>query len=87
MKVYVHYDYSGAVHSLVVSNAPADHIPMLSPGPGLFVAEVEGEVPGLESEPDERALEAISKIATTFRVATPVPRCKLVRVSDIESYP
>jgi hypothetical protein len=78
MKVYVHYDYSGAVHSLIVVNAPVDRIPMLAPGPGLFVAEVEGEILGLKSEPDERDLEALSKIAETLRVATPIPRCKLV---------
>ena len=79
MKVFVHYDFSGAVHSLIVANAPADRIPMLTPGPGLFVAEVEGEVPGLKPEPDERDLEALGKIAETLRVATPIPRCTLVR--------
>jgi hypothetical protein len=78
MKAYVHYDYSGAVHSLIVANAPADRIPMLAPGPGLFVAEVEGEIPGLKTEPDERDLEALDKLAETLRVATPIPRCKLV---------
>jgi hypothetical protein len=78
MKVYVHHDYSGAVHSLIVANAPADRIPMLAPGPGLFVAEVEGDVPGLKPELDESDLEALRKIAQTLRVATPILRCKLV---------
>ena len=26
MKVYVHYDYSGAIHALIAVNAPADRI-------------------------------------------------------------
>jgi hypothetical protein len=78
MKVYVHYDYSGAVHSLIAVNAPADRTPMLAPKPGLFVAEVEGEVPGLKPDPDEADLEALRKIAQTLRVATPTPHCKLV---------
>jgi hypothetical protein len=78
MKVYVHHDHAGAVHSLIVSNAPADRIPMLTPGPDLFVAEVEGEVPGLKSEPNDRDLDALRQIVETLRVATPIPRCKLV---------
>ncbi len=78
MKIYVHHDSSGAVHSLIVANVPADRIPMLAPGPGLFVAEVEGDVPGLKPELDESDLEALRKIAQTLRVATPIPRCKLV---------
>ena len=78
MKVYVHYDYSGAIHSLVAVNAPADRTSMLAPGPGLFVAEVEGEVPGLKPDPDESDLVALRKIAQNLRVATPIPRCKLV---------
>jgi hypothetical protein len=79
MKVYVHYDSSGAIHGLIAVNAPADRIPMLATGPGLFVAEAEGEVPRLKPEPDESDLEALRKIAQTLRVATPIPRCKLVR--------
>ena len=78
MKVYVHYDYSGAVHSLIVVDAPADQIPMLALAPGLFVAEVEGEVPGLKPDPDEADLKALRKNLQTLRVATPIPRCKLV---------
>ncbi len=78
MKVYVHYDRSGAIHGLIAVNAPADRIPMLTPEPGLFVAEVEGEIPGLKPDPDESDLEALRKIAQTLRVATPIPRCKLV---------
>ena len=78
MKVYVHYDHSGAIHSLISVNAPADRIQTLAPEPGFFVAEVEGEIPGLKPEPGESDLEALRKIAQTLRVATPSPRCKLV---------
>ena len=78
MKVYVHYDHSGAIHGLITVNAPADRIPMLAPGTGLFVAEVEGEFPGLKPELAESDLEALRKTAQTLRVSTPVPRCKLV---------
>ena len=80
MKVYVHYDSSGAIHGLIAVNAPADRMPMLTPKAGLFVAEVEGAVPGWKprktGEPDMKALH---EIAQTLRVATPIPRCKLVR--------
>jgi hypothetical protein len=79
MKVYVHYDGSGAIHGLITVNAPEDRIPMLAPGPGLFVAEVEGEIPGLKNAPDGSDMEALRKIAQTLRVATPNPCCRLVR--------
>ena len=78
MKVYVHYDGSGAIHSLISVNAPADHFPMLAPEPGLFVAEVEGESLGLKPESGESHMEALRKVAQTLRVATPGPHCKLV---------
>jgi hypothetical protein len=78
MKVYVHYDHSGAIHALITVNAPADHVPMLTPDPGLFVAEIEGEVPGLKPHPEASDLETLRKIAQTLRVDTPMPRCKLV---------
>jgi hypothetical protein len=78
MKVYVHYDSSGAIHDLIAVDAPADRIAMLAPQPGLFVAEVEGKVPGLKPEPDKSDPEALRKSLQTLRVATPIPRCKLV---------
>ncbi len=31
MKVYVHYDHSGAIHSVTSVDAPADGVPMLTP--------------------------------------------------------
>ena len=78
MKVYVHYDSSGAIHDLIAVDAPADRIPMLAPKPGLFVAEVEGDFPGLKPNPDEADIESLRKSLQTLRVATPIPRCKLV---------
>lgn len=79
MKVYVHYDASGAIHSLVAVNAPADHMPALAPEPGLLVAEVEGKVPGWKYKDKLPDLEALRQVAQTLRVATPVSRCKLVK--------
>jgi hypothetical protein len=81
MKVYVHYDSSGAIHGLIAVNAPADRMPILTPKAGLFVAEVEGKVPGWKYETGEPDLKALREIAQTLRVATPIPRCKLVRKS------
>ena len=78
MKAFVHYDYSGAIHGLVAVDTPADRIPMLVPGPGLFVAEVDVEVLGLKPKTDKLDLEALRKCAQTLRVAEPIPRCKLV---------
>jgi hypothetical protein len=78
MKVYVHYDCSGGIHDLIAVDAPADRIPMLAPKPGLFVAEVEGDVPGLKPDPDEADVAALRKNLQTLRVATPIPRCKFV---------
>lgn len=79
MKVYVHYDSSGVIHGLIAVNAPADRMPMLAPKAGLFVAEVEGKVPGWKHETGEPDMKALHEIAQTLRVATPIPRCKLVR--------
>jgi hypothetical protein len=78
MKAYVHYDSSGAIHDLIVVDAPADRIAMLAPQPGLFVAEVEGKVPGLKPEPDKTDPEELRKSLQTLRVAIPIPCCKLV---------
>jgi hypothetical protein len=78
MKAYVHYDRFGAIHGLITVNAPDDRIPMLAPAPGLFVAEVEGDIPGLKLETGEPDLDAVRKIVQTLQVATPIPRCKLV---------
>ena len=64
--------------TLVVVNAPEGISPMLTPKPGLFVAEVEGEVEGLKLEPKAADLEALRKVVKNLRVATPVTRCKLV---------
>jgi len=49
MKVYVHYDSSGAIHDLIAVDAPEIASAMLAPQPGLFVAEVEGKDPWFEA--------------------------------------
>jgi hypothetical protein len=79
MKVYVHYDSSGAVHSLVAVNTPEGSSAMLTPRPGLFVAELDGEVEGLKLKPDARELEALRDMVKELRVPTSPPRCTLVR--------
>jgi hypothetical protein len=78
MKFYVHYDCSGAIHGLITVDAPADRMPMFVPEPGLFLGEVEGDIPGWKHETDQPDMEALRKIAQTLRVATPIPLCKLV---------
>lgn len=79
MKVYVHYDASGAIHSLVAVDAPADHMPSMVPEPGLLVGEVDGKVPGWKYKGEVPDLEGLRQVAHTLRVATPVSLCKLVK--------
>ena len=42
MKLSVHHDATGAIHSIVTVNAPKQFHAMLTPKAGLLVAEVEG---------------------------------------------
>ena len=79
MTVYAHYDSSGTIHALVVVNAPEGTSPMLTPKPGLFVAEIEGEVEGLNLNPEaaDADLETLRTVIQNLRVATPIPRCRL----------
>jgi hypothetical protein len=79
MKVYAHHDASGAIHGLVVVDAPEERTPMLAPRPGHFVGEIEGRVPGWKHKPGQPGLEALRKVAENLRVDTPIGRCKLVR--------
>jgi hypothetical protein len=75
MKIFAHYDSTGAIQSLVVVNAPEGHGPMLAPKPGLFVAEVEG----LKLKSETPDVETLREIARTHKVASPSPRCTLVK--------
>jgi hypothetical protein len=77
MKVYVHHDETGTIHSLVFVDAPASAGAMLAPRPGEFVTEVEGLKDKLGAgEPD---VEALREIAKRHKVSTAVPRSKLAK--------
>jgi hypothetical protein len=74
MKLFVHHDATGAIHSIVTVHAPERVGLMLTPAPGLFVAEIEGT----KVKPGVPDVEELRKIAKTHEVATP-NRCKLTK--------
>ena len=78
MKFFVHYDSSGAIRSVVAVDTPGARSPMLSPRPGLFVAELEGGIPELKLRPTLEELQSMRKVVRNLRVET-TPHCKLVR--------
>jgi hypothetical protein len=66
MKLFVHHDATGAIRSIVTVNAPSQFNAMLTPKPGLLVAEVEGtEIKAGAS------VEELRKIGKAQRVVTP----------------
>jgi hypothetical protein len=66
MKLFAHYDATGAIRSIVTVNAPSQFHAMLTPKPGLSVAEVEGtEIKA------NATVEELRKIGKEKRVATP----------------
>lgn len=69
MKSYAHYDAEGAIHALIVGEAPAGFELRQVPQPGMHFGEVEGV-----KLSDPRDAEAIRKIAETHRVAVSAPR-------------
>jgi hypothetical protein len=75
MKLFVHHDTTGTIRSLIIVNAPEKVSLMLTPNPGLLVAEVEG-VNVNPGAPDVRALREIGK---SHKVVTPLPRTKLAK--------
>jgi len=75
MAIYVHYDGTGSIHSLISVHAPPGAGMMLVPNPGVFVAEIEG----LQFKADVPTPEELSEIAKTHKVSSPVPRCKLAK--------
>lgn len=77
MKIYAHYDTEGTIHALILINAPDGFGAMVAPEPGLLVAEVEG----LQLKSAAPHVEELRKIAKTYKVATPQPRSKLVKIS------
>jgi len=68
MKIYAHYDSSGNIHSLITSSGEKGLNAMLSPEPGLSVAEIEG----LKLD-DDRDVDAIRKIAETHTITAGRP--------------
>jgi hypothetical protein len=75
MKIYAHYDTTGAIHSFTIVNAPEGADEMLAPTPGIFVTEVEG----LELQSDIPDVEELRKIAESHIVPTPIPRIRLTK--------
>jgi hypothetical protein len=76
MKTFVHFDSTGAIHSLIAVDAPESVSAGVEPEPGIFVDEVEGVILNL----DEPNIEAASEIADRYKVApTPSRPRKLVK--------
>jgi hypothetical protein len=76
MKVFVHHDAAGAIHSMVTVNAPEQFHLMLTPKAGLLVAEVEG----IKIKAGAEGVEELRKVAQAHGVVTP-SRVKLTRKS------
>jgi hypothetical protein len=76
MKLFVHYDATGAIHSMVTVNAPEQFRVMLTPRAGLQVAEVEGT----EIQSDAMGVKELRELAQAHKVATP-NRVKLTKKS------
>jgi len=77
MKLFVHHDTTGTIRSLIIVNAPERVSLMLTPNPGLLVAEVEG----VNVEPGAPDVTALREIGKSHKVETPLPRCTLTRKS------
>ena len=75
MRVFAYYDTAGTIHSLITNSGPDGFSAMLTSKPDLFVAEVEG----LQLKSNAPHIEELRKIAETHKIATPLPRCTLVR--------
>jgi hypothetical protein len=75
MKIYAHYDATGAIRSFVAFDAPKGAGLMLAPKPGHLVAEVEG----VKLKAGALDPEALRELATTHKVAEPAARCTLTK--------
>ncbi len=80
MKLFVHYDATGAIRSIVTVNAPEQFSVMLTPSAGLLVGEVEEtEIPsGAAGVEDAAGLEELRKFGRAHKVVTP-NRVKLTK--------
>jgi hypothetical protein len=74
MKTYAHYDLAGNIRSLIVLKAPKEAGMMLTPKHGVFVAEIDG----LKLK-NERDVEALRDIAQAHKIASPLPRCTVIK--------
>ncbi len=70
MRTYLHFDFEGAIHSVVRVNAPAGAGMMLASRAGLSVAEAEG----VKLKGDETDVERVRALAKTHMVSPPVVR-------------
>ena len=77
MKTFAHFDSTGTIRALITVNAPKGVSAMLTPKPGLFVAEVEG----LKVKSGAPDLEALREIAKAHKVATPLACYPLAKKS------
>lgn len=76
MKTFVHYDSSGAIHSLIAVDAPEGVSVALESEPGIFVGEVEG----VKLTSGAIDVETVSEIPENYKVALPTSRpLKLVK--------
>ena len=75
MSVFVHYDRAGTIHSFVIANAPEGGGMMLTPKPGMLVAEVVD----LQPQPDPGGHAGLREIAKGHVVAPPHGRVTLVK--------
>jgi hypothetical protein len=72
MRTFVHYDSEGAIQGLVAVDTTDGGSLSLVPEPDVFVDEVEG----VDVDPQAPNIEAVAKIAATYRVdlSTSPPR-------------
>ncbi len=75
MAIYIHYDPSGSIHSMISVNAPPGGGMMLVPKPGVLTAEIEG----LNFKSKDPTPEELREIASSHKVSSPAPRVTLTR--------
>jgi hypothetical protein len=79
MRVFVQYDSSGAIRSLVAMSAQGGIFGRRSIRRGHSVAELEGEIPQMKLHPTARDVEALRKAIKDLRVEPTSSGCKLVK--------
>jgi hypothetical protein len=74
MKIYVQFDAAGKIQSLTALSAPDQFGLTLAPGPGTFVAEVEGIQ---LDENDVKDPEKLREIVARHKSVESFPRTRL----------